>query len=144
MISVPTALILWRHPLTPLLIQFFSPNNPPSITCHTTQITISHLLQQVLFHIFLHNGLPFITGKHTSLAPQTLTLDLHFQVKNLVQDIYNVAVQEESLVDMISLGNDSHTSEQYDPYEDNYMKAASGSFSDGNSLATAPSKTIKK
>ncbi|MBW0470347.1 hypothetical protein O181_010062 [Austropuccinia psidii MF-1] len=36
------------------------------------------------------------------------------------------------------------TSDQYDPDEDDYMKAASGSFSDGNLLATAPSKTIKK
>ncbi|MBW0487539.1 hypothetical protein O181_027254 [Austropuccinia psidii MF-1] len=71
-------------------------------------------------------------------------MDLHLQVKNLAQDIYKAAVQAESLVKMISLGNDSQTSDQYDPDEDNYMKEASGSFSDGNSLATAPSKTIKQ
>ncbi|MBW0521994.1 hypothetical protein O181_061709 [Austropuccinia psidii MF-1] len=71
-------------------------------------------------------------------------MDLHFQAKNLVQDIYKAAVQAESLVDMISLGNDSQTSDQYDPDEDDYMKAASGSFSDGNLLVTAPSKTIKQ
>ncbi|MBW0520062.1 hypothetical protein O181_059777 [Austropuccinia psidii MF-1] len=78
------------------------------------------------------------------IAPQTLTMDLLFQVENLVQDIYKVDVQAESLVDMISLSNDSQTSDQYDPDEDDCMNAASVFFSDGNLLATAPSKTIKQ
>ncbi|MBW0551903.1 hypothetical protein O181_091618 [Austropuccinia psidii MF-1] len=71
-------------------------------------------------------------------------MDLLFKVENLVQDIYKVDVQAESLVNMISLSNDSQTSDQYYPDEDDYMNAASVSFSDGNLLATAPSKTIKQ